>query len=223
MIARVYEKALQACPHVYVATDDERIEQAVHAVGGNVVMTPAELPSGTDRVAYAARELAQAGLIFDVIVNVQGDEPFIDPQQIRQLAECFADSSVQIATLAKPILNKAEIFDPNKPKIVFGANGKALYFSRSPIPYIRGAEEQDWQARHQFHRHIGIYAYRWDSLQEIAELPVGVLEQAEMLEQLRWLEAGYSIAVAITLHESPAVDTPADLDALRSRLGEFGA
>ena len=210
MIQHVYEKAAVVSDHVYVATDDKRIYDAVLAFGGRAVMTSDTHRSGTDRCyeAYTkVKELLQRN--FDVVVNVQGDEPFIIPGQIESLIVRFEEPAVQIATLAKP-------FEKNdKVKVVFSANHTALYFSRNPIPYCRGVEREDWLAKTPFYKHVGMYAYRPEILKAVTSIPQGVLEQAESLEQLRWLENGYTIAVSITNHESIGIDTPEDLEKLK--------
>lgn len=212
MVQHVYEKAIAVSPFVYVATDDERIRAAVEAFGGRAVMTSASHRSGTDRCYEAYVKVKEAlGRDFDVVVNVQGDEPFIIPEQIESLIERFNEPDVQIATLAKPFERGDEIFDPNKVKVVFSARQTAIYFSRSPIPYCRGTEPEKWLDRVSYYKHVGMYAYRPEILKEVTSLTPGILEQAESLEQLRWLENGYTIAVSITHHESIGIDTPEDL------------
>lgn len=207
----VYENAQKALNSVYVATDDERIYRAVEAFGGKAVYTLSTHQSGTDRCAEAARKISEHTKI-DVVVNIQGDEPFIKPEQIEGLKACFDSPETEIATLVKPVSDAAEIFNPNRPKVVVNAKGEALYFSRSPIPYIRDAKTEDWHSRHPFFCHLGMYAYRFDVLQELTRLPVGILEKAESLEQLRWLENGYLIRTAQTTIESVGIDTPDDLE-----------
>lgn len=212
MVVHVIEKALQISEHSYVATDDSRILEAVNNAGYKGVMTSRSHRSGTDRCYEAySKVIAECGSVFDVIVNVQGDEPFITPEQIADLVSCFQDPQVQIATLAKRFQEPEAIFDPNKVKVVFGAEGRAIYFSRNPIPYCRGVEEQSWLSTTPYFKHIGMYAYRPEVLKQITALSQGVLEKAESLEQLRWLENGYTIAVRETDHESIGIDTPADL------------
>ncbi len=216
MIQRVYEQASKALPKVVVATDDDRIYNEVIRFGGNVVMTAAHHQSGTDRCAEAL-EKAQKLMkqTFEVVVNIQGDEPFIDPQQIELLCDCFKDETTDIATLIKPITVKEMVFDANKPKVVVGENDQALYFSRSPIPFLRGVEKDQWHKVHTYFQHIGLYAYRTHVLKEITHLPQSRLELAESLEQLRWLENGYHIAVRQTVHDSYGIDTPQDLEHLK--------
>lgn len=213
MIRRVYEQVQETVDRLYVATDDARIEAAVKTFGGEVVMTSETHRSGTDRCYEASTKVGEG---FDVVINIQGDEPFIRPQQIERLKECFSSPEVQIATLAKAFAKdddfEATLFNPNTPKVVMNKNGDALYFSRSIIPYIRGKVHTEWLAHHVFYKHIGLYAYRTGVLSEIARLPQSSLEQAESLEQLRWLENGYRIRVGITEQETIGIDTPDDME-----------
>lgn len=215
MIQRVYEQA-KKCPdlsEVIVATDDKRIFDHVVGFHGLVVITSADHQSGTDRCA----EVALSHPEYDVIINIQGDEPYIEPEQISQLARCFNDPDTQIATLVKKIQNEQELFNSNAPKVVVNNHAEAIYFSRSPLPYIRGQEEKSWLQQYPYFKHIGIYGYRSDILQQITKLPVSPLEKAESLEQLRWIENGYPIKVAETDFETFAVDTPEDLEKLLGR------
>lgn len=214
MVMRVYFQVKQAecCREVMVATDDDRIFQHVLEHGGKAMMTSEAHPSGTDRVCEAALEMLGADRLKDhVVLNVQGDEPFISPDAIRALAACFDDASVNIATLMKKIKLEEELFDPNVVKVIPGKGGQAVYFSRSALPWIRGRDTSDWITAFSFYKHIGIYAYRGDVLQEITKLEPSPLELAEGLEQLRWLENGYKIYVEKTDYESLSVDTPEDL------------
>ena len=212
MVQHVYEKAAAVSPHVYVATDDERIRRVVEGFGGHAVMTATTHRSGTDRCHEAYACIRQGlGRDFDVVVNIQGDEPFILPAQVETLVDRFTDPAVQIATLAKPLERLDDLLDPNKVKVVCSARWTALYFSRSPIPYCRGVDREQWLARVPHYKHVGMYAYRPAVLEAITALPPGQLEQAESLEQLRWLENGYTIAVSLTDHESIGIDTPEDL------------
>jgi 3-deoxy-manno-octulosonate cytidylyltransferase (CMP-KDO synthetase) len=218
MIWRVYEQVLRAFDNVFVATDDERIANAVVSLGGKVIMTSSSHRSGTDRCAEAVLKVEAAfGQKFDVVVNVQGDEPFIAPAQLEQLKGCFVDNDVQLATLVKPFGKDEDIFSPNSPKVVVDAGGYALYFSRSVIPYVRNAAQAQWPTSYPFYKHVGLYAYRTDTLQRICRLPQSSLELAEGLEQLRWLENGYRIKVAVTDMETWAVDTPEDLEKLKEK------
>lgn len=210
VIQRVYEKAVEALGQACVATDDERIANAVEAFGGKAVMTSANHRSGTDRIEEAARKL---GFDNGVVVNIQGDEPFIHRSQIEAVCHCFDDPQTQIATLGKPFGNDLEaIENPNSPKIAVDRNGYALYFSRSVIPFVRGKERTEWPSSFPFLKHLGLYAYRRDVLGEVTRLPQSQLELAESLEQLRWLENGYKIKVGITNEETVGIDTPADLE-----------
>lgn len=217
MIRRVYEQAVKALPLVYVATDDARIAECVEGFDGNVIMTSATHRSGTDRCAEAAAKIQlDRNIQVNVVVNIQGDEPFIDPLQINELIRCFSSPDVQIATLVKRFGNGEDIFSPNTPKVVVGINREALYFSRSAIPFLRDADRQEWAVKHTFYKHIGLYAYRSDILRALSQLSPSPLEMAESLEQLRWLENGYRIKVTETEHETHAVDTPEDLARLLS-------
>lgn len=211
MIQRVYEQVKRSVSDVYVATDDERIHEAVESFGGKAVMTSVSHRSGTDRCNEAYDKIGKA---FDVVLNIQGDEPFIYPQQIDLLKSCFVDDSVEIATLVKPFDKKGGLValqNPSTPKVVLSKKMEALYFSRSIIPFLRDVEKENWPTHHTFFKHIGIYGYRTDILQQITLLSPGVLEQAESLEQLRWIENGYKIKVGVTPHETIGIDTPDDL------------
>lgn len=213
MIQWVYERASSVISECWVATDDRRIEEAVKAFGGRVVMTSAEHRSGTDRCAEAYRKIAAlTGDAFDVVVNVQGDEPFVSEEQLRTVCSLFDSPDVQIATLVKYFAPGEDVFNPNTPKVVLTASGRALYFSRSVVPYLRSADADQWQASFPYYKHIGLYAYRAETLAEITLLPQSPLELAESLEQLRWLENGYAIYAGLTSSESVAVDTPEDLE-----------
>jgi 3-deoxy-manno-octulosonate cytidylyltransferase (CMP-KDO synthetase) len=212
MIQRVYDQASKVMDRVYVATDDERIFKAVKDFGGRVIMTSLHHTSGTDRCAEAViRAEQELGEMFDVVLNIQGDEPFIEPKQISLLMECFEDPQTQIATLVKRAATPEEVFNPNRPKVVLGSNRQALYFSRSPIPFVRGAEEETWPLSADIYLHIGLYAFAKDVLLEVTRLPQSPLEKAESLEQLRWLENGFHITVRTTTYDSFGIDTPEDL------------
>jgi len=209
VIERVYEQAVNAIGEACVATDDQRIFNAVEAFGGKAVMTSANHRSGTDRIEEAAEKLETTA---DVVVNIQGDEPFIHRSQIETVCHCFDDPQTQIATLGKPFGNDIEaISNPNSPKIVVNRNGYAMYFSRSVIPFVRGKEQTAWPQCYPFLKHIGLYAYRREVLAEVTRLEQSPLELAESLEQLRWLENGYKIKVGLTDLETVGIDTPADL------------
>lgn len=209
VIQRVYEKVSGVIDETWVATDDERIFNAVESFGGKVVMTRNDHKSGTDRIEEAIEKI---GGDYDVVINVQGDEPFIQASQIKTVCECFDDPSTEIATLGKPFGNDMDaINNPNSPKIVVDKKGYAMYFSRSVIPFVRGKESKEWSLSYPFLKHIGLYAYRRNVLAEVTRLPQGELEKAESLEQLRWLENGYRIKVGLTDVETVGIDTPEDL------------
>lgn len=218
IIQWVYENASKALNDVFVATDDERIFKVVEAFGGKAVYTSANHQSGTDRVAEAAQKVAEL-FSFDVVINIQGDEPFIRAEQIEGLKNCFDSPETEIATLIKPIINADEITNINRPKVVINKQQEALYFSRSTIPFVRDAKPEDWINRNTFYSHIGMYAYRFDILLELTKLPVGILEKVESLEQLRWIENGYSIKTAQTNFENIGIDTPEDLENAKKFLG----
>jgi len=209
MIQRVYEQAKKCedLTEVIVATDDDRIFDHVKGFGGVALMTSPNHASGTDRCAEVALQRPE----YEVIINIQGDEPYIDPAQISKLAACFTDANTQIATLIKSIKTEQELFNVNSPKVIVNNLSEAIYFSRSPLPHIRGEERQNWLEFHTFFKHIGIYGYRADILQQITKLPLSLLEKAESLEQLRWIENGFRIKVAETELETHAIDTPGDL------------
>ncbi len=217
MIQRVYEQVQKAkgISHIIIATDDMRIESEARRMDAEVLMTSPEHKSGSDRCAEVARALFDK---FDAVINIQGDEPFIHPQQIEQVAKLLSDPSTQIASLARHIKNSNDIVDPSKVKVVFDKNKKALYFSRSAIPFNRNAEQKDWFSQTDYFLHVGIYGYKATVLKEIALLPQSKLEIAESLEQLRWLENGYSIHMDITEHESYGIDTPEDLKHIKHLL-----
>jgi 3-deoxy-manno-octulosonate cytidylyltransferase (CMP-KDO synthetase) len=211
VIQRVYEQVASVMDEVFVATDDERIQQAVEAFGGRAVMTRPDHKSGTDRCYEAYQKIGQE---CDVVINIQGDEPFIQSSQIRALQACFDDGTTQIATLVKPFTpadGLAALQNPNSPKVVVSDDGRALYFSRSVIPYLRGIAQDEWLSNHTFYKHIGLYAYRVETLGEITRLPQSTLEKAESLEQLRWLDHGYVIRVGQSNVETIGIDTPEDL------------
>ena len=209
VIQRVYEKVSGLIEETWVATDDERIFNAVKDFGGKAVMTRNDHKSGTDRIEEAIEKI---GGDFDVVINVQGDEPFIQASQIKTVCDCFDDPSTEIATLGKPFGNDMDaVSNPNSPKIVVDKRGYAMYFSRSIIPFVRGKDEKEWPFSYPFLKHIGLYAYRRNVLKEVTQLPQGELEKAESLEQLRWLENGYRIKVGLTDVETVGIDTPEDL------------
>ncbi len=211
VIQRVYEQVKSVMDDVFVATDDERILSVVESFGGKAIMTREDHKSGTDRCFEAYQK---CGIEADVVINIQGDEPFIQPSQIQTLQRCFDEVSTQIATLVKPFTpadGLETLQNPNSPKVVVSDDWRALYFSRSVIPYLRGIDQKEWLLRHTFYKHIGLYAYRTDTLGEITRLPQSTLEKAESLEQLRWLDNGYIIRVGTTDVETIGIDTPDDL------------
>jgi 3-deoxy-manno-octulosonate cytidylyltransferase (CMP-KDO synthetase) len=208
VIQRVYEQAASVLGEAYVATDDERIFHTVEAFGGKAVMTRTDHQSGTDRIEEAAEKINTTA---DVIINVQGDEPFIQRSQIETLMHLFDDPETQIGTIGKPFDTMEAVENPNSPKIVTDLRGYALYFSRSVIPYIRGKEHDEWLSHFPYLKHLGLYAYRREVLAEITKLPQSPLEKAESLEQLRWLQNGYRIKVGLTDVETVGIDTPEDL------------
>ena len=220
MIQRVYEQVAGVLDDVCVATDDERIEKAVEAFGGKVVMTSVNHKSGTDR-CYEA--YCKAGKGYDVVVNIQGDEPFIQRSQLEAVKACFDDEATQIATLVKPF-RPEDGFDAlenvNSPKVVVNRQMQALYFSRSIIPFQRSRDRKDWLANHVYYKHIGLYAYRASVLKEITALPQSPLELAESLEQLRWLENGYTVKVGISDVETIGIDMPQDLERAEAFLNQ---
>lgn len=210
MIERVYEKCAAVFPNCYVATDDSRIMAEVERFSGRAVMTSTTHRSGTDRCREALDKLGGPDC-YDVVINIQGDEPFIAQQQLEQIKECFQDPKTDIATLVKPFAADEDIFNANSPKVVISNDGFALYFSRSVIPHLRGLDKGQWQDKYQYYKHIGLYGYRASVLRQVTDLEPSGLEIAESLEQLRWLENGYRIKTATTHLESHAIDTPEDL------------
>lgn len=217
MIQRVYEQAIKttSLTDVFVATDDNRIYNHVLAFGGKAIMTDSVHQTGTDRCQEAFEKAFPSA---DYIVNIQGDEPFIKPEQIDLLANCLTAEKVEIATLIKKIEDEETLFNVNTPKVVITKQFFARYFSRQTIPYLRNIEQKNWLASHTFYKHIGIYAYRADVLKKITKLEASSLEKAESLEQLRWLENGFQIKVAVTDFETIGIDTPEDLEKIQSFL-----
>ncbi|MBR6445489.1 MAG: 3-deoxy-manno-octulosonate cytidylyltransferase [Prevotella sp.] len=218
VIERVYRQVSEVVEEVFVATDDERIFREVERFGGRAVMTSPNHRSGTDRIQEAVETI---GTQADVVINVQGDEPFIQASQIEELCRQFDDPTTQIATLGKRFASMEAVENENSPKIVLDNNGFALYFSRSVIPFVRGIDRSRWLEQFPFLKHIGLYAYRREILREITQLPPSSLEQAESLEQLRWLQNGYRIRVGLTDVETIGIDTPDDLARAEEFLGKF--
>ncbi len=216
MINQVYLQAVKVFDRVYVATDNQKILKEVESFGGNAVMTKKKHKSGTDRCAEAILKIEELeNKSYNVIINIQGDEPFIKTEQLIDIKKAFKFKKTQIATLVKPINNKEDIFNPNKPKVIINNKNEAIYFSRSPIPFLRGATHKNWVSKHLYYKHVGLYGFRKDILMEISKLNQTPLEKAESLEQLRWLENGYKIKIAFTEHESISIDTPKDLEKAR--------
>lgn len=221
MIRRVYEQAKKTFGTVVVATDNEEIYQEVKDFDGLASMTSETHRSGTDRCAEALQNIEkELSVNFDIVVNIQGDEPFIEPQQLQQLTACFSEKETKIATLVKKIANTEELFDPNTPKVILNKLGRAIYFSRATIPYLRNHDKNEWIKKHDYYKHIGIYAYRKDVLMHITKLPQSELELAESLEQLRWIENGIDVKVAITEFETYAIDTKEDLHEINKKIGQ---
>lgn len=218
MVQRVYQQATKVFDNVYVATDDERILKTVHNFGGKAVLTSKNHKSGTDRCFEALSIISQETKTnFDILINVQGDEPYIQPEQLNQLLECFQDDSVEIATLAKRIKSKDEFLNQNMPKVVLDKNSNALYFSRMPIPFSRDNEiTEQFIKENRLFRHIGLYGFKISCLEKICTLQESFLEHTEQLEQLRWIEYGMKIRVTETSFETYSVDTPQDLDFINS-------
>jgi 3-deoxy-manno-octulosonate cytidylyltransferase (CMP-KDO synthetase) len=217
MIQRVYEQCKKSgfLSQVIVATDNDLIFNHVLSFGGHVIMTSSAHQSGTDRCLEAANKMPEPLSKEDVVINIQGDEPFIDPVQIDLLASCFTDSQTGLATLIKEVTVTEDLFNVNKPKVILNQNKEAIYFSRSPLPYLRGVEESQWLNHFKYYNHIGIYAYRMDVLDKITALSPSSLEMAESLEQLRWIENGFKIKTQITDIESISIDTPEDLKKIK--------
>jgi len=222
MIQCVYEQALKSLEHVFVATDDERIMKCVAGFGGKAILTSPDHTSGTDRCFEAAVKIeSEKGIKIDVVINIQGDEPFIQPEQIDQIVRCFEDPSVEIATLICKVDLGEDIVNPNQIKTVITSRGDALYFSRSAIPFVRDAKIEEWHLKHLFYKHLGLYGYKKDILEKLTGLQRSSLEIAESLEQNRWLENGFLIRTAITEWDSVGIDTPEDLERTRNLINGF--
>lgn len=213
MIQRVYEQSRKALDFVVVATDDERIVTEMNKFGGQVVMTSAEHQSGTDRCFEALNIIETSRKIkFDIVVNIQGDEPFVQPEQISDVVSCFDDPLAEISTLIKRITTSEALFNPNNPKVVKNNNNEAIYFSRSTIPYVVNVKDNEWLNKFTFYEHLGLYGYKTDVLRKITKLAPSALEKSESLEQNRWIENGFRIKVAETEYENISIDTQEDLD-----------
>lgn len=218
VIEHVYRQVSSVMEDVFVATDDQRIYDAVEAFGGKAIMTRSDHKSGTDRICEA---LEKVGGSFDVVINIQGDEPFIQKSQLETVMQCFDDPRTQIATLGKPFESMEAVENPNSPKMVLDNDGYALYFSRSVIPFVRGKEHEEWLSHFPYLKHIGLYAYRTEVLREVSKLPQSTLELAESLEQLRWLQNGYKIKVGLTNVETIGIDTPEDLQRAEEKMSNL--
>lgn len=224
MIQRVYEQAKKVLEHVVVATDDIRIEEAVKAFGGEVVMTSTDHTTGTNRCLEAYETVQkESELIFDAVINIQGDEPLLEPEPVRCLVSCFDDPKTELATLVMPVSNEGDLFNESEVFVVFDKNKRALYFSRSVIPHIRDVHKTKWLQHHTFYKHLGMYGFTTNSLKEFANLEQSKLELTESLEQNRWLENGGVIKIEITQHESIPVDTIDDLEKVRRIINEIEA
>jgi len=222
VIQRVYEQASKLLDLVYVATDDKRIYKTVINFGGKAIMTSPDHQSGTDRCAEAVIKITrETGKMIDIVINIQGDEPFIKPEQIDLLMKCFTGERVEIATLVRKAEPGEDIFNSNQPKVIINSEGDAIYFSRAAIPYVRDAEKSDWSTVHVYYKHIGLYAYRTETLKKITLLARSPLEISESLEQNRWIENGFRIKTAVTLWENIGIDTPDDLDKAKLFLKHF--
>jgi len=219
MIQRVYEQALKCdrLSNVVIATDNETIFNHIGLFKGKALMTGSSHRSGTERCHEAVEILRKHRDEYDYVINIQGDEPFINPEQIRQLADCFTDHETLLATLIKKITNHQEISDPNVVKVAVDKNGSALLFSRSPIPYTRGKEVESWLSGTTYYKHVGIYGYQSMVLDDLVNLPETPLERAESLEQLRWIEHGFRIKTRLTEFESVSIDIPSDLLKITNR------
>jgi len=222
MIQRVYEQASKALGMIYVATDDKRIFEAVETFGGKAIMTSPDHMSGTDRCSEAVTTIMdETERSIDVVINIQGDEPFIKPEQIKLLMDCFDDETVELATLVRETVPGEDLFNPNQPKVILDSKRNAIYFSRAAIPYIRDTEMSNWSKNHVFYKHLGLYAYRTETLKKITQLARSPLEIAESLEQNRWIENGFHIRTAVTSWESLGIDTPEDLEKAKKQLNHY--
>jgi 3-deoxy-manno-octulosonate cytidylyltransferase (CMP-KDO synthetase) len=221
MIQRVYEQTVKAIPTVFVATDDERIKQVVIEFGGNVIMTSADHENGTTRCLEAYERITEKlDEQYDVIVNVQGDEPMLEPEQLSELLKPFENNDVRFSTLVSPVKSVQDLFNESEVFVVFDRKNRAMYFSRSVIPHIRGVHQTHWLEHHTYFKHVGLYAYSHSALKEFANLPSSKLERVESLEQNRWIENGNDIYVELTYHDTIPVDTIDDLKKVRLLLKE---
>ncbi len=222
MIQKVYEQASKSLDAIYVATDDKRIYDVVTGFGGKAVMTSSSHMSGTDRCAEAVDIInSRKNSKIEIVINIQGDEPFIRPEQIDLIKKCFSDRRVEIATLVREARPDEDIFHPNQPKVILNMDSDAIYFSRAAIPFFRDVEMNEWASKHVYYKHIGLYAYRTSTLSKITKLARTPLEICESLEQNRWIENGYKIRTAITQWESIGIDVPEDLEKAKRFLDQF--
>ncbi|MCF6269590.1 MAG: 3-deoxy-manno-octulosonate cytidylyltransferase [Melioribacteraceae bacterium] len=219
MIQHVYERSAKVLENIYIATDDKRIEDVVLEFGGKVVMTSHHHNSGTNR-CLEAYEIIQKKheTKFDVVINIQGDEPMLEPSQLLELMSCFDNSKTEIATLVTEVTDAEELNSKTNAFVIFDVNMKAIYFSRTPIPAVKGLDKSEWFGKTDYYSHIGMYAYKPDTLEKVANLEQSKLELIEGLEQNRWIENGYPINVAITEFDSISVDTEKDLENIRKRM-----
>ncbi len=223
MIQRVYEQTIKAIPDAFVATDDERIKQTVIEFGGNVIMTSVDHENGTTRCLEAYERIVEKlGKQFDIIVNVQGDEPMLEPDQLNELVQPFKRDGVRFSTLVSPVQSAQDLFNESEVFVVFDQHKKALYFSRAVIPHVRGIHKTHWLEHHTFYKHVGLYAYKYEALKEFAHLEATKLERMESLEQNRWIENGNAIHVELTYHDTIPVDTIDDLKKVRELLKRKG-
>ncbi len=214
-------RSMSGLDDVVVATDDERIATAVRGFGGRAMMTSSNHRSGTDRCCEVVSTLKAQDREYDVVLNVQGDEPFVNQEQLYKLINCFVQESVQIATLKTRIRSTEELFSPDNVKVVCNSRGEAIYFSRQPIPYMRGVEQSQWLERHEYYKHVGIYAFRAGIMDRLKVLPPSPLEKCESLEQLRWIEQGYTLRVVETEEANIGIDRPEDLAQAELRLKDI--
>ncbi|MDW7694473.1 3-deoxy-manno-octulosonate cytidylyltransferase [Flammeovirgaceae bacterium SG7u.111] len=213
MIQRVYEQASKALEHVFVATDDERIIREVESFGGNAIMTSATHNTGTNRCMEAAEIIrSEKNIDFEVVINVQGDEPMLEPDQVRDIMACFEGGSPEMATLVISVSHTEDLFNQSEVFVTYDNDGYALYFSRATIPYLRDIPKEEWLKHATFYKHLGMYAYTFDALKDFAAMKQTDLEKKESLEQLRWLENGRKMKIGITEHDSIPVDTKEDLE-----------
>lgn len=221
MIRRVYELCHEVFENLYVATDDERIVDEVKSFGGKVVMTAVEHVNGTARCLEAAEKVFELeGKTYNAIINIQGDEPLVDPGQLRDILTCFEDEATEMATLVIPVTDVADLSNESEVFVTLDKKSNALYFSRSVIPFVRGVAREKWLDHANIYKHLGLYGYTLQALRDFSSLPVSYLEKTESLEQNRWIEEGRKIKVGITQYDSIPVDTAEDLEKVRKLVAE---